>query len=243
MQRSLKIASILGLSLVLSTTALARFHGGTVHDVQNEIKQAVEKAKLSEIEGKIGKIKENMKTMNKPLENLTALRDDIQNSIGALNAFKKKTTGILHDEENSLKELYTLKIDEEATITDLKKDSKRLDALQEKEIFQTIDTANDTSEAAVAVQNEVKKVLQEYSEGLISEQQKNVLLKGLAARMSNVNAMNEAQSTANTMAADAREASERQMTAVIGKQYEFGIESNKNKEAAEQAASSRIKFP
>lgn len=243
MQKSLKIASVLGVSFMLSTTALAWFHGGTVHDVQNEIKQAVEKAKLGEIEGKIGKIKENMKTMNKPLENLAALRDDIQNSIGALNAFKKKTTGILNDEKNSLKELYTIKLADEATLTNLEKESKRLDALQEKEILQTIDTANDTSEAAVAVQNEVKKVLQEYSEGLISEQQKNVLLKGLAARMANVNAMNEAQSAANTMAADAREASERQMTAVIGKQYEFGIEGNKNKATSEQVAESRIKLP
>lgn len=243
MQKSLKIASVLGVSFMLSTTALAWFHGGTVHDVHNEIKQAVEKAKLGEIEGKIGKIKENMKTMNKPLENLAALRDDIQNSIGALNAFKKKTTGILNDEKNSLKELYTIKLADEATLTNLEKESKRLDALQEKEILQTIDTANDTSEAAVAVQNEVKKVRQEYSEGLISEQQKNVLLKGLAARMANVNAMNEAQSAANTMAADAREASERQMTAVIGKQYEFGIEGNQNKATSEQVAESRIKLP
>lgn len=243
MQKSLKIASILGFSLMLSTTALAWFHGGTVHDVQNEIKQAVEKAKLGEIEGKIGKIKENMKTMQKPLENLAALRDDIQNSIGALHAFKKKTTGILHDEKNSIKELYNLQLAEEANIPNLKAEAKRLNDLQEREIFQTIDTATDTSEAAVAIQNEAKKIIQEHSDGLISEQQKNILLKGLAARMSNLNAINEAQSAANTMAADARDAAERKTTAVIGKQSEFYISGSNEKEAAAQSAASRIRLP
>ena len=163
--RYLKFAIIAGVAVVLSTSAMARvhFHGGTIHDPRNEIKEKILNTKLDKISEQIKTAKNNLETWTKPLDNIKAYGDDIKRVISDLNAFKKDTQGILHSEQQSIKELYNLKINDESTIGDLKREQQRLDRLHENEIIHTLERANNASEANEVLNQQAQDILKQYN--------------------------------------------------------------------------------
>ena len=221
--RYLKFAIIAGVAVVLATSAMARvhFHGGTIHDPRNEIKEKILNTKLDKISEQIKTAKNNLETWTKPLDNIKAYGDDIKRVISDLNAFKKDTQGILHSEQQSIKELYNLKINDESTIGDLKREQQRLDRLHENEIIHTLERANNASEANEVLNQQAQDILKQYNDGVISEQQKNAMLQSLIVLAKNNNAMVENQSFANELANHARQHSEEVTKQVMGKQWDI----------------------
>lgn len=221
--RYLKLAIIAGVAVVLATSAMARvhFHGGTIHDPRNEIKEKILNTKLDKISEQIKIAKNNLETWTKPLDNIKAYGDDIKRVMSDLNAFKKDTQGILHNEQQSIKELYNLKINDESTIGDLKREQQRLDRLHENEIIHTLERANNASEANEVINQQAQDILKQYNDGVISEQQKNAMLQSLLVLAKNNNAMVENQSFANELANHARQHSEEVTKQVMGKQWDI----------------------
>ena len=233
--RYLKFAVIAGVAFIVATSAMARvhFHGGTIHDPRNEIKEKMLNAKLDKISEQIKTVKNYLETWSKPLDNIKDYGEDIRRSIGALNAFKKDTVGILHNEQQSIKELYTLKLDEDSTVADLQANQQRLDGLQEQEIVHTLQRANDASQASDAINQKAQEILQQYNAGVISEQQKNAMLQSLLVLAKNNNAMVENQSFANELANEARQRSEQITKQAMGKQWELAPASKENANTTE----------
>ena len=175
------IVSFIMFFSVFSIAEGWHFRGGTVEDIINGIKQTVEKVKQSEIAQQYGVLKEYQKEYNSVLKELKSFGEEVQ-SLAHADIFDMKLDGVLAAQNQTQKDIKDrmMEIDfskEGLTSETLKENSKRFDAMQEQEILNTVQRANQMQDFETAIQTQVDKILADRQAGVISETQKNLLLK------------------------------------------------------------------
>lgn len=248
-KRLLTVASITGLCICLATSVgFAKFRGGTVYDIQNEIKEAILAAKNSEIYQLMTDYKELQKKMYAPLANIQQIQQDISKSIGSINGFKKYTIGFLNreskDAKTTLTDAYKINMLNGIDAAALEAEKKRIENLRETEIMQTLTVAKDTSDAQAQLKAEADKIIALQTEGTLSEQQKIAMLKALYAQSLNLKAMAINQNVMQHIADDAATSSEGQITSIQEQSSSMTLVNGNASEIRQQMANNRIKeFP
>ena len=110
----------------------------------------------------------------------------------------------------------------------LKENSKRFDAMQEQEILNTVQRANQMQDFETAIQTQVDKILADRQAGVISETQKNLLLKSLLVQTKNANAIVSNQAAINDSAELMRQRAEARIVQAIQMQHSFAIPDEDN---------------
>ena len=202
-----------------------RFWDGTVEDIINGIKQTVNKVKQSEIAQQYGVLKEYQQEYNSVLKELKSFGEEVQTLTHA-DIFDIKLDGILSTQNQTQKDIKErmMEIDfskEGLTSETLKENSKRFDAMQEQEILNTVQRANQMQDFETAIQTQVDKILADRQAGVISEMQKNLLLKSLLVQTKNANAIVANQAAINDSAALMRQRAEARIVQAIQMQHSF----------------------
>lgn len=227
MTRNIKItiATCVCLLSVASSFAFG-FHGGTINDIQNRIKEEVLKLKDSEIAQKFNELKELQKTYNEQFKELAKYKEDINHTISNLRGLTKEAGGILDEPKkarNELKDLYTFEfLNDENNLT-FKGVSSDIADKHEAENTSTFTRANQLNEITQDINAEMEKVMKDYSDGVISEQQKNLLLQSLLLQSKNANALTKNQMTLNTIYNDASQSAENKIATGVSKEQSFQL--------------------
>ena len=224
--------SFIAIFIVFSTAEGWRFRGGTVEDIINGIKQTVEKVKQSEIAQQYGVLKEYQKEYNSVLKELKSFGEEVQ-SLAHADIFDMKLDGILSAQNQTQKDIKArmMEIDfskEGLTSETLKENGKRFDAVQEQEILNTVQRANQMQEFEESIQAQVDKILADRQAGVISETQKNLLLKSLLVQTKNANAIVANQAVINDSAELMRQRAEARIVQAIQMQNSFTIPDEDN---------------
>ena len=157
------IVSFIMFFSVFSIAEGWHFRGGTVEDIINGIKQTVEKVKQSEIAQQYDVLKEYQKEYNSVLKELKSFGEEVQ-SLAHADIFDMKLDGVLAAQNQTQKDIKDrmMEIDfskEGLTSETLKENSKRFDAMQEQEILNTVQRANQMQDFETAIQTQVDKIL------------------------------------------------------------------------------------
>ena len=226
------IVSFIMFFSVFSIAEGWHFRGGTVEDIINGIKQTVEKVKQSEIAQQYGVLKEYQKEYNSVLKELKSFGEEVQ-SLAHADIFDMKLDGVLAAQNQTQKDIKErmMEIDfskEGLTSETLKENSKRFDAMQEQEILNTVQRANQMQDFETAIQTQVDKILADRQAGVISETQKNLLLKSLLVQTKNANAIVANQAAINDSAELMRQRAEARIVQAIQMQNSFAIPDEDN---------------
>lgn len=196
-----KIAVVLlssSLSILAIGFSAAKFRGGNIQDIPNRIQQAIETAKLSEAGTYYKQFTEFKEKMTKELQGLQQAKRDIEDLIGNVNGLKKYTQGVLNADnvKKDIQKLYTFDLNIQGEISDaaLEGELKRIEGMQETELLQSIQVANDTSELTQKINAEAEKIIAMKSDGTLSEAQKLAMLRVLYVKAKNMRAMADNQS-------------------------------------------------
>ena len=217
---------------VFSTAEGWRFRGGTVEDIINGIKQTVEKVKQSEIAQQYGILKEYQKEYNSVLKELKSFGEEVQTLTHA-DIFDMKLDGILSAQNQTQSDIKDrmMEIDfskEGLTSNTLRENKNRFDAMQEQEILNTVQRANQMQEFEESIQAQVDKILADRQAGVSSETQKNLLLKSLLGQTKNANAIVANQAVINDSAELMRQRAEARIVQAIQMQNSFTIPDEDN---------------
>lgn len=207
---SLKKGAVVGVvvlccCLLFSGTSHAwRFRGGTVEDIINGIKQTLETAKQSEIAQSYATLKKYETEYNSVLKNLNEFSDEIKNLTHA-KIVDNDLDGILSAQKDADKQVQSMtNIDYSTagglTLRTLEINQKRFDKLQDQEILNTQERATQLEDFELQIQNQVAQILSDRSEGVISEQQKILLLRNLLVQLKNATAITGNQAVINDSA-------------------------------------------
>lgn len=183
-------------TLLLSAAAVPvfgwHFHGGSVEDIQNRIKQALETAKQSEIYTQYKTMTENYQKVYAAWKEMDAsarsLWDEVDGSI-----VKKPLSAMLGkdgDLEDILEERTKFNLlSEGGNVASTRKDNvDRLKNIHQQEFINTIDAANNTEAVTNAAVDEAHAVTASIpSEGMLAVQQKNAVLTSYEGTVSNAN--------------------------------------------------------
>ena len=100
--------------------------------------------------------------------------------------------------------------------------------MQEQEILNTVQRANQMQDFETAIQTQVDKILADRQAGVISETQKNLLLKSLLVQTKNANAIVANQAAINDSAELMRQRAEARIVQAIQMQHSFAIPDEDN---------------
>lgn len=231
-----------------STTTEARWHfrGGEVHDPINEVKQKLSTLKESEKLKSFSTLKDLEKKWNAHYEEFKHHKEIISGIVREAKALRDNAKGILtmkDDAIKQIKELYSLdflhaKDGELYDVHFLEKNEKRIDENHQDEIVNTADKASATTDLANKNAKETEKILNDTTEGVKSETQKQVLVEGMIANQLTANAMLQNQKLTLRMANDARERASHEINGAKRQMNEFVVQSGFNEETKAKVKSS-----
>ena len=229
------ICIVISFLIIFSVFNIAEgwhFRGGTVEDIINGIKQTVEKVKQSEIAQQYGVLKDYQKEYNSVLKELKSFGEEVQTLTHA-DIFDMKLDGILSAQNQTQKDIKDrmMEIDfskEGLTSDTLRENKNRFDAMQEQEILNTVQRANQMQEFEESIYAQVDKILADRQAGVISETQKNLLLKSLLVQTKNANAIVANQAAINDSSALMRQRAEARIVQAIQMQHSFTIPDENN---------------
>ena len=232
------------LSMIIATSfASAKFRGGSVIDVARvakETQKVVEETKiLSEITtlrdlqeeffGFIDDLGQVEKEVLKVVKEANILSNSVNGIIGAENTYQAKVENLysidfLSDKYGNTPEAW-------------KANHARLSEAYEKEYKNSVDVAQKSADISSRIELQRDKILNDYSKGVISEKQKELMLKGLLATSKNTNAMLSNQVMVNAITDDMRTKTKEKLTDAQQQYHSFGFisaDDQKHKKAIEE---------
>ena len=232
------------LSMIIATSfASAKFRGGSVIDVARvakETQKVVEETKrLSEITtlrdlkeeffgfiDDLGQVEKEVLTV---VKEANILSNSVNGIIGAENTYQAKVENLysidfLSDKYGNTPEAW-------------KANHARLSEAYEKEYKNSVDVAQKSADISSRIELQRDKILNDYSKGVISEKQKELMLKGLLATSKNTNAMLSNQVMVNAITDDMRTKTKEKLTDAQQQYHSFGFisaDDQKHKKAIEE---------
>ena len=232
------------LSMIIATSfASAKFRGVSVIDgarVAKETQKVVEETKiLSEITtlrdlqeeffgfiDDLGQVEKEVLTV---VKEANILSNSVNGIIGAENTYQAKVENLysidfLSDKYGNTPEAW-------------KANHARLSEAYEKEYKNSVDVAQKSADISSRIELQRDKILNDYSKGVISEKQKELMLKGLLATSKNTNAMLSNQVMVNAITDDMRTKTKEKLTDAQQQYHSFGFisaDDQKHKKAIEE---------
>lgn len=232
------------LSVVIVTSfASAKFRGGSVIDVARVAKETQKVIEETKILSEITTLHDLQEEFFKVIDDLGQLENDVLTVVEEANILSNSVNGII-----GAKNTYQAKVENLYSIDFLsnkygntpeawKDNHKRLSEAYENEYKNSIDVAQKSEDISSKIGLLRDKILSDYSKGVISEKQKELMLKALLATSKNTNAMLNNQVMVNAVTDDMRIRTKEKLADAQRQYHSFGFisaDDQKHKKAIEE---------
>ena len=238
------ISAAVGLLSIMIVTsfASAKFRGGSVIDAARVVKETQKVVEETKILSEITKIRELQEEFFNHFKHLGEFKNNVLQIAKEANILSNSVNGIIGGAgyKDKVEELYSIDFLTNKygnTPEAWKSNQERLSKAYENEYKNSIDVAQKSEKISSQVDLQREKILDNYSKGVISETQKELLLKALLATTKNTNAMLNNQVMVNAVTEDMQERTKEKMAAAQRQYHSFGFVSEddpKHKKAIEE---------
>ena len=224
----LVITGLLSMMIVTSI-AVAKFRGGSVIDVARVVKETQKVVEETNILVEITRIKDLQKEFFGNFADLTQFKNNVLTIVKDANILSNSGNGIIGPENT-----YPAKVESLYNIDFLtnkygntpeawRANSERLAEAYENEYKNSIDVAQKSGDISSKVDLQREKILEDYATGVISERQKELLLKGLLVTIKNTNGMLNNQVMVNAITDDMQTRTKEKLGDAQRQYHSFGF--------------------
>ena len=244
-KKKIIISAAIGLLAMMIVTSIAgaKFRGGSVIDVARVVKETQKVIDETEILAEISELSNLQKEFFGCLDDLVQFEDDILAVVKEANILSNSVNGIIGAENT-----YKAKVESLYSIDFLtnkygntpeawKANHERLAAAYDAEYKNSVDTAQKSEDLSRKIDMQRDNILKDYSKGVISEKQKELLLKALLVTSKNANGMLNNQVMINAITSDMQTRSNEKIADAQQQYHSFGFVSAddpKHKKAVEE---------
>ena len=220
------------------------FRGGSVEDVTNRIKQAVETARQGDIAARYKDITEFHKKIMKQLDDIKGVKKDIEGVIGQALGVKKYTMGFLNRDKivRDVQDLYTISWDD-ISRKGLEAEKERVAEIRRKEREQAIRAATDASRKAELATEKAQDIVAMKTSGVLGERQKIAMLQAMSAAVKNQNTMAANQQFAMKLAEEAEESNADALAVPALASNKFTLPPKSDYKTREELKAGRLQLP
>ena len=199
------------LSMIIATSfASAKFRGGSVIDVARVAKETQKVVEETKILSEITTLRDLQEEFFGFIDDLGQVEKEVLTVVKEANILSNSVNGIIGAENTyqaKVENLYSIDFLSDKygnTPEAWKANHARLSEAYEKEYKNSVDVAQKSADISSRIELQRDKILNDYSKGVISEKQKELMLKGLLATSKNTNAMLSNQVMVNAITDDMR---------------------------------------
>ncbi|WP_330365948.1 hypothetical protein [Phascolarctobacterium faecium] len=232
------------LSMIIATSfASAKFRGGSVIDVARVAKETQKVVEETKILSEITTLRDLQEEFFGFIDDLGQVEKEVLTVVKEANILSNSVNGIIGAENTyqaKVENLYSIDFLSDKygnTPEAWKANHARLSEAYEKEYKNSVDVAQKSADISSRIELQRDKILNDYSKGVISEKQKELMLKGLLATSKNTNAMLSNQVMVNAITDDMRTKTKEKLTDAQQQYHSFGFISAadpKHKKAIEE---------
>lgn len=232
------------LSMIIATSfASAKFRGGSVIDVARVAKETQKVVEETKILSEITTLRDLQEEFFGFIDDLGQVEKEVLTVVKEANILSNSVNGIIGAENTyqaKVENLYSIDFLSDKygnTPEAWKANHARLSEAYEKEYKNSVDVAQKSADISSRIELQRDKILNNYSKGVISEKQKELMLKGLLATSKNTNAMLSNQVMVNAITDDMRTKTKEKLTDAQQQYHSFGFisaDDQKHKKAIEE---------
>ena len=232
------------LSMIIATSfASAKFRGGSVIDVARVAKETQKVVEETKILSEITTLRDLQEEFFGFIDDLGQVEKEVLTVVKEANILSNSVNGIIGSENTyqaKVENLYSIDFLSDKygnTPEAWKANHARLSEAYEKEYKNSVDVAQKSADISSRIELQRDKILNDYSKGVISEKQKELMLKGLLATSKNTNAMLSNQVMVNAITDDMRTKTKEKLTDAQQQYHSFGFisaDDQKHKKAIEE---------
>ena len=232
------------LSMIIATSfASAKFRGGSVIDVARVAKETQKVVEETKILSEITTLRDLQEEFFGFIDDLGQVEKEVLTVVKEANILSNSVNGIIGAENTyqaKVENLYSIDFLSDKygnTPEAWKANHARLSEAYEKEYKNSVDVAQKSADISSRIELQRDKILNDYSKGVISEKQKELMLKGLLATSKNTNAMLSNQVMVNAITDDMRTKTKEKLTDAQQQYHSFGFisaDDQKHKKAIEE---------
>ena len=232
------------LSMIIATSfASAKFRGGSVIDVARVAKETQKVVEETIILSEITTLRDLQEEFFGFIDDLGQVEKEVLTVVKEANILSNSVNGIIGAENTyqaKVENLYSIDFLSDKygnTPEAWKANHARLSEAYEKEYKNSVDVAQKSADISSRIELQRDKILNDYSKGVISEKQKELMLKGLLATSKNTNAMLSNQVMVNAITDDMRTKTKEKLTDAQQQYHSFGFisaDDQKHKKAIEE---------
>lgn len=207
------------LSMIIATSfASAKFRGGSVIDVARVAKETQKVVEETKILSEITTLRDLQEEFFGFIDDLGQVEKEVLTVVKEANILSNSVNGIIGAENTyqaKVENLYSIDFLSDKygnTPEAWKANHARLSEAYEKEYKNSVDVAQKSADISSRIELQRDKILNDYSKGVISEKQKELMLKGLLATSKNTNAMLSNQVMVNAITDDMRTKTKEKLT-------------------------------
>ena len=232
------------LSMIIATSfASAKFRGGSVIDVARVAKETQKVVEETKILSEITTLRDLQEEFFGFIDDLGQVEKEVLTVVKEANILSNSVNGIIGAENTyqaKVENLYSIDFLSDKygnTPEAWKANHARLSEAYEKEYKNSVDVAQKSADISSRIELQRDKILNDYSKGVLSEKQKELMLKGLLATSKNTNAMLSNQVMVNAITDDMRTKTKEKLTDAQQQYHSFGFisaDDQKHKKAIEE---------
>lgn len=232
------------LSMIIAMSfASAKFRGGSVIDVARVAKETQKVVEETKILSEITTLRDLQEEFFGFIDDLGQVEKEVLTVVKEANILSNSVNGIIGAENTyqaKVENLYSIDFLSDKygnTPEAWKANHARLSEAYEKEYKNSVDVAQKSADISSRIELQRDKILNDYSKGVISEKQKELMLKGLLATSKNTNAMLSNQVMVNAITDDMRTKTKEKLTDAQQQYHSFGFisaDDQKHKKAIEE---------
>lgn len=232
------------LSMIIATSfASAKFRGGSVIDVARVAKETQKVVEETKILSEITTLRDLQEEFFGFIDDLGQVEKEVLTVVKEANILSNSVNGIIGAENTyqaKVENLYSIDFLSDKygnTPEAWKANHARLSEAYEKEYKNSVDVAQKSADISSRIELQRDKILNDYSKGVISEKQKELMLKGLLATSKNTNAMLSNQVMVNAITDDMRTKTKEKLIDAQQQYHSFGFisaDDQKHKKAIEE---------
>ena len=235
------------LSMIIATSfASAKFRGGSVIDVARVAKETQKVVEETKILSEITTLRDLQEEFFGFIDDLGQVEKEVLTVVKEANILSNSVNGIIGAENTyqaKVENLYSIDFLSDKygnTPEAWKANHARLSEAYEKEYKNSVDVAQKSADISSRIELQRDKILNDYSKGVISEKQKELMLKGLLATSKNTNAMLSNQVMVNAITDDMRTKTKEKLTDAQQQYHSFAFISAANKKHKKAIEENRI---
>ena len=230
------------LSMIIATSfASAKFRGGSVIDVARVAKETQKVVEETKILSEITTLRDLQEEFFGFIDDLGQVEKEVLTVVKEANILSNSVNGIIGAENTyqaKVENLYSIDFLSDKygnTPEAWKANHARLSEAYEKEYKNSVDVAQKSADISSRIELQRDKILNDYSKGVISEKQKELMLKGLLATSKNTNAMLSNQVMVNAITDDMRTKTKEKLTDAQQQYHSFiSADDQKHKKTIEE---------